>query len=76
MRYHTSQATTPFLEAHGQRLTVHPLPSYAPADKPIEELWKKTTQRATHHQSCKELVQLPVSGGKALAYLATHPETV
>ena len=49
-RYHTSQATMQFLEAHGQRLTVSPLPSYSPDYNPIEYLWKKTKQRATHNQ--------------------------
>ena len=47
-RYHTSQATTQFLAQHADRLTVCPLPSYAPDDNPIEYLWKKTKKRATH----------------------------
>ena len=75
-RYHTSQATTQFLEAHGQRITVHPLPSYSPDYKPIEYLWKKTKQRATHNQYFKEFIQLTVSVDKALAYFAMHPDTV
>jgi transposase len=75
-RYHTSQATTQFLEAHGQRITVYPLPSYSPDYNPIEYLWKKTKQRATHNQYFKEFVQLTVSVDKALAYFATHPDTV
>src|SRR5215813_12986634 len=75
-RYHTSQATTQFLEAHGQRITVYPLPSYSPDYNPIESLWKKTKQRATHNQYFKEFVQLTVSVDKALAYFATHPDTV
>jgi transposase len=75
-REHTSQATTQFLEAHCQRITVHPLPSYSPDYNPIEYLWKKTKQRATHNQYFKEFVQLTVSVDKALAYFATHPDTV
>ena len=75
-RYHTSQATMQFLEAHGQRITVHPLPSYSPDDNPIEYLWKKTQQRATHNQYFKEFAALTVSVDKALTYFATHPETV
>ena len=75
-RYHTSQATTQFLEAHRQRITVYPLPSYSPDYNPIEYLWKKTKQRATHNQYFKEFVQLTVSVDKALAYFAMHPDTV
>jgi len=75
-RYPTSQATTQFLEAHCQRSTVHPLPSYSPDDNPIAYLWKKTKQRATHNPYCKEFVQLTVSVDNALAYFATHPDTV
>jgi transposase len=75
-RYHPSQATTQFLEAHRQRITVYPLPSYSPDYNPIEYLWKKTKQRATHNQYFKEFVQLTVSVDKALAYFATHPDTV
>ena len=75
-RYHTSQATRQFLEAHSQRITVYPLPSYSPDYNPIEYLWKKTKQRATHNQYCKEFIQLTVSVDKALAYFAMHPDTV
>jgi len=75
-RYHTSQATTQFLAQHAERLTVHPLPSYSPDYNPIEYLWKKTKKRATHNQYFKEFALLTVSVEKALAYFATHPETV
>ncbi|MFB3088218.1 MAG: transposase [Acidiferrobacterales bacterium] len=33
-----------------QRITAHPLPSYAPDYNPIEYLWKKTKQRRTHNK--------------------------
>jgi transposase len=75
-RYHTSQATQPFFAEHADRLTVHPLPSSSPDSNPMEYLWKKTKQRATHNKYCKAFVELTVSGDKALAYCATHPETV
>jgi transposase len=75
-RYHTSKATQQFLETHGERITAHPLPSYSPDDNPIAYLWKKTKKRATHHQYCKECAALTVSVEQALAYCATHPETV
>jgi transposase len=75
-RYHTSASTQAFLLAHSDRLTEHPLPSYSPDYNPIEYLWKKTKQRATHNKYFKEFATLTVSVDKALAYFATHPEEV
>ena len=75
-RYHTSASTKAFLAAHSDRITEHPLPSYSPDYNPIEYLWKKTKQRATHNKYFKEFVELTVSVEKALAYFATHPDTV
>jgi transposase len=75
-RYHTSAATHAFLAAHRDRITVEPLPSYSPDYNPIEYLWKKTKKRATHNQYFKEFAALTVSVDKALAYFATHSETV
>jgi transposase len=75
-RYHTSAATQAFLAVHSDRLTAHPLPSYSPDYNPIEYLWKKTKQRATHNKYFKEFAALTVSVDKALAYFATHPEMV
>ena len=73
-RYHTSAATQAFLAAHSDRITMEPLPSYSPDYNPIEYLWKKTKQRATHNKYFKEFAVLTVSVDKALAYFATHPE--
>jgi transposase len=75
-RYHTSQATQQFLQAHHARITAYPLPSYSPDYNPIEYLWKKTKQRATHNQYFKEFAVLTVSVDKALAHFAVHPDTV
>jgi transposase len=75
-RYHTSASTQAFVAAHSERITVEPLPSYSPDYNPIEYLWKKTKQRATHNQYFKEFTALTVSVEKALAYFATHPDTV
>ena len=75
-RYHTSASTQAFMLAHSDRLTAHPLPSYSPDDNPIEYLWKKTKQRATHNKYCKAFAALTVSVDKALAYFATHPAEV
>jgi transposase len=75
-RYHTSASTQAFLAAHRDRITEHPLPSYSPDYNPIEYLWKKTKQRATHNQYFQEFLALTVAVDKALAYFATHPDTV
>jgi transposase len=75
-RYHTSAATQAFLAAHRDRMTAEPLPSYSPDYNPIEYLWKKTKQRATHNKYFKEFTELTVSVEKALAYFAAHPVTV
>ena len=75
-RYHTSAATQAFFAAHRDRITVEPLPSYSPDYNPIEYLWKKTKKRATHNQYFKEFAALTVSVDQALAYFATHPDTM
>jgi transposase len=74
-QYHTHAATQAFLAAHRHRITVEPLPSYAPDDHPIAYLWQKTTQRATPKKYFTECAELTDSVDKALAYFATHPET-
>jgi transposase len=73
---HTSQSTKQFLDGHRARITVEPLPSYSPDYNPIEYLWKKTKQRATHNQYFKEFVELTVSVDKALAFFAMHANEV
>src|SRR4029450_13243248 len=61
---------------YSDRPTEYPLPSYSPDYHPIEYLWKKTKQRATHNKYFKEFATLTVSVDKALAYFATPPEEV
>jgi transposase len=75
-RYHTSASTQAFLVVHSDRMTAEPLPSYSPDYNPIEYLWKKTKKRATHNKYFKAFDALTVSVEKALAYFATHPDTV
>ena len=75
-RSHTSASPQALLAAHHARITEQPFPSYSPDYNPIEYLWKKTKQRATHNQDCKEFAALTVSVEKALAYFATHADEV
>jgi transposase len=75
-KYHRSKSTQQFFEAHGKFITAYRLPSYSPDYNPIEYLWKKTKQRATHNKYFEEFVALTVSVDKALAYFAVHPNEV
>ena len=58
------------------RLTAEPLPSESPDAHPMEDLGKKTKQRATHNKDVKECAALTVAVERALASFATPPDTV
>ena len=75
-RYHTRASPQAFLVVHSERITAEPLPSYSPDYNPIEYLWKKTKKQATHNKYFKACAARTVSVEKALAYFATHPDTV
>lgn len=75
-RSHPSASTQAFWVVQSARMTAEPLPSYAPDYPPIASLWKQTKKQATHNKYGKELTALTGSGEKALAYCATHPDTV
>lgn len=76
VRYHTSVATQAFLASHRDRVTAEPLPSYSPDFDPIEYLWKKTKQRATHNKYFNEFADLTVWVYKDLVYFIIKTETV
>lgn len=46
--YHTSADLRAFYAAHADRLTVYQLPAYSPDLNPIEGLWQKVKEDATH----------------------------
>jgi transposase len=75
-KYHTSKATRAFFEAHEDRLTVFQLPSYSPDYNPIEFLWKKMKQRATHNRYFPVFEALASSVENALAYFASQVEEI
>lgn len=66
-RYHTSQATRAFFDAHAARLTVFQLPSYSPDYNPIEYLWRKVKKEATHNKYFAAFEQLVHSVDQTLA---------
>jgi transposase len=71
-KYHTSQSTRAFFAAHQDRLTVFQLPSYSPDYNPIEFLWKKMKQCATHNQYFPDFQDLVSAVDDALAYFASQ----
>jgi transposase len=75
-KYHTSKATRAFFEAHTDRLTVFQLPSYSPDYNPIEFLWKKMKQRATHNRYFPAFELLASSVEDALAYFARQVDEI
>jgi transposase len=46
--YHTSGPLRAFNTAHADRLTIYQLPAYSPDLNPIEGLWQKVKEDATH----------------------------
>jgi len=75
-KYHTSKATRAFFEAQQDRLTVFQLPSYSPDYNPIEFLWKKMKQRATHNRYFPAFEALVSSVEEALAYFTRQVEEI
>jgi len=69
-RYHTSKVTRAFFTEHQDRLTVFQLPSYSPDYNPIEFLWKKMKQRATHNQYFAAFEDLAESVNEALSHFS------
>jgi len=49
------------LAAPRERITVEPLPSYAPDDTPLAYLWQQTKKRAPPNQYCEALAFVTVS---------------
>jgi len=75
-RYHTAAATTEFIAAHTDRLSVYQLPSYSPDYKPIEHLWKNMKKRTTHNRYFPEFDLVCTSVEEGLAYFQAHPAEV
>ena len=75
-KYHTSKAMQLFFEQHAERLTVCQLPSYSPDFNPIEYLWRKVKQLATHNQYFPQFEQLTASVDVALRHFAKKAKVV
>ena len=69
-KYHTSKAIRAFFVEHQDRLAVFQLPSYSPDYNPIEFLWKKMKQRATHNQYFSTFEALVKSVDEALRHFS------
>jgi hypothetical protein len=65
--YHTSGPLRVFYAARADHLTVYQLPAYSPDLNPIEGLWKKVKQDATHLRYFPHLAALLTKVTDALA---------
>jgi transposase len=75
-RYHTSKAMQQFFDAHADRLTIEPLPAYAPDFNPIEPRWKKIKKEATHLKYFPEFADLQAEVDRALLHFAQTPDEI
>jgi len=75
-RYHTAAATTEFIAAHADRLSIYQLPSYSPDYNPIEHLWRNMKKRTTHNRYFPEFDLVCDSVEEGLAYFQAHPAEV
>ena len=75
-RYHTSKTMTQFFEAHADRLTIEPLPAYAPDFTPSEPRWKKVKQEATPLKYCPECSHWQAAVDRALHDFAPTPPEI
>jgi transposase len=57
-RYHHAKLLKPWLNEHIDVLVLDFLPPYSPQLNPIERVWKKTRQKATHNQYFSALADL------------------
>ena len=75
-RYHTSKAMKAFFELHKKDLKIFQLPSYSPDYNPIEYLWKKVKNAATHNRYFDEFAKLTASVDEAMSVLATQAHEI
>jgi transposase len=75
-RSHTSKAMPQFFDAHADRLTIEPLPAYAPDCKPIEHLWKKIKKEATPLKYFPAFADLQAEVDRALLHFAQTPDEI
>ncbi len=75
-KYHTSQSTRAFLEAHQDRLSAYQLPAYSPDFNPIEYLWRNVKKEATHNKYFETFENLVQAVDQALAAFAERADAV
>jgi transposase len=71
--YHTSGPLQTFYAAHVDRLTVYQLPAYSPDLNPIEGLWQKVKEEATHLRYFPHFDDLVTKVATTLTALAGTP---
>jgi transposase len=75
-KYHTSTETKAFFAQQTARLQVVQLPTYAPDDNPIEQLWKKIKQQETHLHYFPTFEALTEKVEQALLQFTNAPEEI
>jgi transposase len=72
--YHTSGPLRTFYATYADRLTVYQLPAYSPDLNPIEGLWQKVKEEATHLRYFPHFVDLIAKVDTTLTTLAGTPD--
>jgi hypothetical protein len=75
-RAHPSQARHVVCETRAERLTLAPLPAYAPDGTPMEPLGKQVQKAATPRKDCPECTTLPRAVDRALRPVAHTPRAM
>jgi hypothetical protein len=72
--YHTSGRLRTFYAQHIDRLTVYQLPAYSPDLNPVEGLWQKVKEGATHLRYFQHFDDLVAKVDTTLTTLAGTPD--
>jgi transposase len=73
---HRSRAVREFVAAQGDRLTLEPLPGYAPELNPVEHIWGHLKQHEIPNLCPRELWQLSDAARAALRRMRRRPTLV
>jgi transposase len=72
--YHTSGPLQTFYTTNADRLTIYQLPAYSPDLNPIEGIWQKVKEGATHLRYFPHFADLVTKVDTTLTTLAGTPD--
>lgn len=78
-RFHrpeTSRLVTTLLQQAGRRLTLRPIPRYAPECMPMEQLWNDWRDQVTHNHERLKISELEGDSDRYFSQCARHPDKV